>query len=93
MAAWRQIAPATAASRSVHPADFMGRTFRRTGLVAIARANGDALASLGTTPRKNRLSALGLHTLPESVHLGAFAAVRLKCALGHDEYCAPTLKK
>jgi hypothetical protein len=27
------------------------------------------------------------------VHLGAFAAVGLKCALGHDEYCAPTFKK
>ena len=52
-------------------------------LVAEPGRHRDALAPLGATARKHGLAALGLHTLPESVHLGAFAAIGLKCALGH----------
>ncbi len=63
----------------------IARTAFRRMLVAITRRNRDALASLGATARKHGLAALGLHTLPEAVHFGAFAAIGLKCALGHAE--------
>jgi len=60
-------------------------TRRTECLLAIARLDGNALASLGATARKYRGSALGLHAAAESVLLGTFAAVGLECALGHGK--------
>lgn len=54
-------------------------------LLAIAGLNRNALAPLGATTRKYRLTALGLHAATETVLLGTFAAVGLECALGHGK--------
>jgi hypothetical protein len=56
---------------------------RRRVLVAVSGADGDALASLGAAARQHGLAALGLHALPESVHLGTAAAIGLECPLRH----------
>jgi hemolysin activation/secretion protein len=53
------------------------------GLVAVARADGYTLAANGTAAAQHGCARLGLHTRAESMRLGAMAAVRLKCALGH----------
>jgi hypothetical protein len=52
-------------------------------LVAESSAHGHALAADGTTPAQHGCAALGLHTRAETVRLHAFAAIGLKCALGH----------
>jgi hypothetical protein len=57
--------------------------FLVVGLVAITRRYGDALASLGTTARQHRPTALGLHARTKSVRLRAVTTVGLECALRH----------
>ena len=52
-------------------------------LVAITRADRNAMAALGPTPGQYGGTALGLHTDPEAVGLGPVTAVGLKCALRH----------
>ena len=52
-------------------------------LVAVACADGYALAAGRATAAQHRGSALGLHAGPEAVRLYAAMAVGLECALGH----------
>jgi hypothetical protein len=52
-------------------------------LIAVARRDRNALASLGAATGKNRLSALRFHPRPKTVRLGPAAPVGLKCALRH----------
>jgi hypothetical protein len=52
-------------------------------LVAVARADSNAMAALGTAARQNGSSALSLHAAAKSVGLRAAAAIGLKCALRH----------
>jgi hypothetical protein len=52
-------------------------------LVAEAGADGHALAADGATAAQDGGAALGLHARAEPVRLHAFAAIGLKCALGH----------
>ena len=56
----------------------------RKGLVAEAGADGNALAADGATAVQHGRAALGLHSRAETVRLHAFAAIGLKCALGHE---------
>ena len=53
-------------------------------LVAIARAHGDALASLGAAAGQHSRSALGFHPATESVHLRTAPPVRLESTLRHE---------
>jgi hypothetical protein len=57
----------------------------KEGLVAIARADRDALAALGAPPRQYRSTALGLHAGAEAVRLRTATAIGLKCALRHGK--------
>ena len=56
----------------------------RRGLVAEAGADGYALAANGATAAQHGSTGLGLHTRTETVGFHPFAAVGLKCALGHE---------
>ncbi len=53
-------------------------------LVAIPGADGDALAADRTATAQYGCAALGLHPRTKTVRLNALAAVRLKCALWHE---------
>jgi hypothetical protein len=53
-------------------------------LIAVAGTDGNAFAALGTAAGKYGCSGLGLHSGQKAVGLRPMAAVRLKCALGHD---------
>jgi len=53
-------------------------------LVAETGAYRDAPASDGAPAAQHCGSALGLHAGAEPVSLDALAAIRLKCALGHE---------
>jgi hypothetical protein len=53
-------------------------------LVAEASADGHALAADCTAAAQHGCSSLGLHARAETVDFHAFAAIRLKCALGHE---------
>jgi len=53
-------------------------------LVAESRADGDALAAGRAAAAQHGCAALGLHTRTKAVSLDAAAAIRLKCALGHE---------
>jgi len=55
----------------------------RRVLVAEASADGHALAANGPATAQHGCAALGLHPRAETVGLHAFAAIGLKCALGH----------
>jgi hypothetical protein len=55
----------------------------RRELVAETGAHGHALAADGAAAAQNGCAALGLHARAKTVRLHAFAAIRLKCALGH----------
>ena len=52
-------------------------------LVAEAGTHSHTLAADGAAAAHYGCAALGLHARAESVRLHAFAAIRLKCALGH----------
>jgi hypothetical protein len=54
------------------------------GLVAEACADGHALAADCTAAAENGCAGLGLHARAEAVSFHAIAAIRLKCALGHE---------
>ena len=71
------------AHAGIHGARVSKLRFRRPTLIAMTRAYRDPLASLGPPPRQHSLAAFGLHALPEAVHLGTPAAVRLECPLRH----------
>jgi hypothetical protein len=53
-------------------------------LVAEASADGDALAANCTAAAEHGCACLGLHTRAEAVSFHALAAIRLKCALRHE---------
>ena len=53
-------------------------------LLAEARLHRHPLAALGAAAREHGLSALGLHPAAKAVFLRTPAAIRLKCALGHE---------
>jgi hypothetical protein len=53
-------------------------------LVAEAGAYGDTLAADGATTAQHGCAGLGLHARTKTVRLDAFAAIGLKCALGHE---------
>ena len=53
-------------------------------LVAVASTYRNALAALGPAAGKYCRSGFGLHSGQKTVGLRPMAAVRLKCALGHD---------
>jgi hypothetical protein len=53
-------------------------------LVAEASAHGHSLAANGAAAAQHGSAAFGLHSRAKSVRLNALAAVRLKCALGHE---------
>ena len=53
-------------------------------LIAVAGTDGNAFAALGAATGKYGCSGLGLHSGQKPVCLRPMAAVRLKCALGHD---------
>jgi hypothetical protein len=59
------------------------RGLQLAALVAEAGADCNTPAALGAAAAEYRGSALGLHAGSEAVSLDAFAAIRLKCALGH----------
>jgi hypothetical protein len=52
-------------------------------LVAEAGTHSHTFATDGATTAQNGCAALGLHARAESMRLYAFAAIGLKCALGH----------
>jgi hypothetical protein len=54
-------------------------------LVAEASADGHALAADGAAAAQHGGSSLGLHARAETVNFHAFAAIGLKCALGHED--------
>jgi hypothetical protein len=56
----------------------------QAGLVAEAGADGHALAADGATAAEHGCAGLGLHASAEAMGFHAFAAIRLKCALGHE---------
>jgi hypothetical protein len=51
--------------------------------VAMAGADGDALASGGAAAAENGGTSIGLHARPEAVRFRAVSAVGLKCSFGH----------
>jgi hypothetical protein len=53
-------------------------------LVAETGAYGDAYATDGTATAKDGGTGLGLHSRAETMGFHAFAAIWLKCALGHE---------
>jgi hypothetical protein len=53
-------------------------------LVAETGAHGYTLAADGAAAAEDGCAGLGLHTRTETVSLHAFAAIGLKCALGHE---------
>jgi hypothetical protein len=53
-------------------------------LIAVAGTDGNAFAALGAATGKYGCSGFGLHSGQKAVGLRPMAAVRLKCALGHD---------
>ena len=53
-------------------------------LIAVAGTDGNAFAALGSAAGKYGCAGLGLHAGQKPVCLRPMAAVRLKCALGHD---------
>ncbi len=53
-------------------------------LIAEAGADRHALAADGATAAQHGCAALGLHARAKPVRLHALAAIRLKCALGHE---------
>jgi hypothetical protein len=53
-------------------------------LVAESGADGHAFAANGTAPAEDGCAGLGLHARAKTVCLYTFAAVGLKCALGHE---------
>src|ERR1035438_8787583 len=54
------------------------------GLVAETGAHRDAPAAYGAAAAQHGSAGLGLHARAETVRLHAFAAIGLKCALGHE---------
>jgi len=56
----------------------------RRRLVAETGAHGYPFAANGTAAAEDGCAGLGLHTRTETVSLHAFAAIGLKCALGHE---------
>jgi hypothetical protein len=65
---------------------------RGPALIAVAGAYRNALAPFGASAGKNRGSRFRFHTRKKTVRLRAMAAVRLKCALGHDAALLISLK-
>jgi len=57
---------------------------REYGLVAEAGADGDLVASLGTSAAQHGCARLGLHAGKEPVSFGAVAAVGLEGTLRHS---------
>ena len=50
----------------------------------MAGADRDTLAANGATAAQNGSAAFGLHPRAEAMGLDAAMAIRLKCALGHE---------
>jgi hypothetical protein len=65
-------------------ANFRLKLYGRRALVAEAGADGHALAADGAAAAEHGCASLGLHARAEAMCLHAFAAIGLKCALGHD---------
>jgi hypothetical protein len=61
----------------------MGQNCRRES-VAEAGADGHALAADGPAAAQHGCACLGLHSRTETVGFQAFTAIRLKCALRHE---------
>jgi hypothetical protein len=76
---WTAFRPKRIGARSA-PAQ---KTERQT-LVAEAGAYGHTLTANGATAAQNGRAALSLHTRAKTVRLHSFAAIGLKCALGHE---------
>jgi hypothetical protein len=60
------------------------RKTERQALVAKAGTHGHTLTANSSTAAQNGRAALGLHTRAKTVRLHSFAAIGLKCALGHE---------
>jgi len=56
----------------------------RRELVAESGADGHAFAADGAAAAQHGCTGLGPHARTETVGLHAFAAIGLKCALGHE---------
>jgi hypothetical protein len=56
----------------------------QAGLVAETSADRHALAANGATAAEHGCASLGLHAGAEAMGFHAFASIRLKCALGHE---------